>query len=109
MDALLEQRVLGRDLENRHGRMNTGDSSNRFTLLNCLRLPARLNAEEVGQLLGFPVHDVATLTKRGLLKPLGVNTKHTVKYYAAIEVEQKGRDRQWLDKASRVVSRAQGV
>lgn len=41
-----------------------------FALLNCRRLPARLNATEAAVLLGFKEHDIAPLVAVKLLIPL---------------------------------------
>lgn len=78
---------------------------NSLSWLNIRRLPARLNSEQVAQLLGFQPHDIPLLTKSGLLKPLGGGPRNSVKYFASCEVDQFRNDRRWLDKATRAVSR----
>jgi len=74
--------------------------------LNCLHLPARLNAEQTARLGGFQPHDIAPLVKAGLLKPLGGGARNCTKYFALTELEQKFRDPKWLDRATRVISRS---
>src|SRR6266566_3777933 len=43
----------------------------KVALLNCRRLPGRLNTSETALLLGFQEHDVAPLIAAKLLVPLG--------------------------------------
>ena len=73
--------------------------------LNVRRLPARLNSEQVAQVLGYQSHDIPLLCKAGLLKPLGGGARNSVKYFAAFEIEDLGHDRKWLDRATKAVSR----
>ena len=73
--------------------------------LSMLRLPARLNAEQSAQLLGFQAHDIPALIKEGLLKPLGGGPRNCVKYFAAVEIEEFSRDKKWLDGATKAISR----
>lgn len=73
--------------------------------LNWLRLPARLHATEAAVLLGFQAHDIPLIIKAGLLKPLGGGPRNTVKYFAAVDLQEKATDVKWLDKATRAISR----
>jgi hypothetical protein len=50
-------------------------SQDKFALLNCRRLPGRLNISEVALLLGFQEHDIGILTAAKLLVPLGKPAK----------------------------------
>jgi hypothetical protein len=43
----------------------------KFALLNCGRLPARLNTSEVAVLLGFQEHDIAPLRGRKTIEAVG--------------------------------------
>jgi hypothetical protein len=79
---------------------------NSVSCLSIRRLPARLNSEQVAQVLGFQPHDIPFLTKEGLLKPLGGGPRNSVKFFAAVEIEELGRDRKWLDRATKAVSRS---
>ena len=45
------------------------------------------------------------LMKAGHLKPLGKPSQNGRKWFATVELEQCGRNRDWLDKAMRIVSR----
>jgi hypothetical protein len=74
-------------------------------LLSARRLPARLTAEQVAEVLGFKAHDIPLLVRAGLMKPLGGGPRNSVKYFHADEVEGLARDRRWLDKATRTISR----
>jgi hypothetical protein len=85
------------------------DRVNRFSLLEALRLPARLNTEQVAQVAGFQPHDIPLLVRAGLLKPLGGGPRNSVKFFAAIEVEELCRDRKWLDRATKAVSRRKKI
>lgn len=72
-----------------------------FALLNCHRLPARLNTSEVAVLLGFQEHDVAPLVAARLLTPLGKPAPNAPKYFAAVEVLACSENRDWLSSATR--------
>lgn len=74
-------------------------------LLNYRRLPARLTSEQVATILGFKPHDIAPLIRAKLLMPLGGGPRNSVKYFHAAEIECRARDRRWLDRATRTISR----
>ena len=67
------------------------------------QIPARLNAEQAGWVLGFNQHDVPVLVSAGLLKPLGRPSVTGSKYFAAVELEELRKDTRWLGKASDVI------
>ena len=69
------------------------------------RLPGRLTAEQAGLLLGFLAEHVAILTSGGLLRPLGRLSPNGRAWYAAAEIESLSKDREWLERASRSVTR----
>jgi hypothetical protein len=50
-------------------------------------------------------HDLPALTRAKLLRPLGDPAPNGHKYFASAEILALAQDRQWLDKATRVVSR----
>src|SRR5438132_9584899 len=58
----------------------------KFTLLNCRRLPGRLNTLEAAVTLGFHEHDIAPLIAAKLLAPLGKPAPNAPKYFAAVEI-----------------------
>ncbi len=67
------------------------------------RLPARLNAEQTADLLGFEKDDLALLARAGLLVPLGNPTAKAVKYFATVDVAAFSEDRDRLDHATAIV------
>jgi hypothetical protein len=68
-------------------------------------LPARLGAGDTAKLLGFAEHDIQVLMAVGKLTPLGDPAPNAPKWFAAIEVIQLATDRDWLNKATREVSK----
>jgi hypothetical protein len=68
-------------------------------------LPARLVSVEAAKLLGFAGHDIATLIKAGKLKPLGNPPPNTVKYFSAVELIRLVMDTNWLNAATRDVTK----
>ena len=76
-----------------------------FALLNCHRLPARLNTSEVAVLLGFQEHDIAPLVAAKLLTPLGKPASNAPKYFAAIEILACAENRDWLAHATRAIAK----
>lgn len=75
-----------------------------IALLNCRRLPARLNTTEAALLLGFQDHDIALLVAAKLLLPLGKPAQNAPKYFAATDIIQRTEDRDWLSGATRAIS-----
>src|ERR1700730_8465621 len=76
-----------------------------FALLNCHRLPARLNTSEVALLLGFQEHDIAPLVAAKLLRPLGKPAPNAPKYFAAVDIIAAAADREWLGSATRTLAK----
>jgi len=77
----------------------------KFALLNCRRLPGRLNTCETALLLGFQEHDIAPLTAAKLLVPLGKPAPNAPKYFAAVEVVERAGDAGWLSQATRALAK----
>ena len=73
--------------------------------LNVYRLPARLDARQTASLLGFQAHDIPVLVAAKLLEPLGKPVPNAPKYFAACVLEELRCNPDWLDRASRAVSR----
>src|ERR1044072_8359826 len=73
--------------------------------LNLRRLPARLDVEQTAALLGHHPHHIALLVEGRFLKPLGNPPKNGVKMFATSDLEAKANDVEWLDKASRYITR----
>src|SRR4030095_13216935 len=74
-----------------------------LNLLNCRRLPARLNSTEVAVLLGGQDHDVPVLMEAKLLTPLGKPAPNAPKYFAAVEIAARIDDQDWLSRATKSI------
>jgi hypothetical protein len=68
-------------------------------------LPARLDVGETAKLLGFAEHDVQILMASGKLTPLGDPVPNAPKWFAAMEIIQLAADHDWLNRATREVSK----
>lgn len=77
----------------------------RFALLNCRRLPARLNTSEAALLLGFQEHDISLLIAAKLLVPLGKPALNAPKYFAAVEIAERASDAEWLSSATKQLAK----
>ncbi len=77
----------------------------KFALLNCRRLPGRLNTSETALLLGVQEHDIATLIAAKLLGPLGKPARNAPKYFAAVEIIECAGDSEWLGEATKAVAK----
>lgn len=84
---------------------NVGNAQSALELLNCRRLPGRLNTTETAVLLGFQEHDIPPLVAAKLLMPLGKPAPNSPKYFAAVDVVNAAQDRAWLSQATRTLSR----
>lgn len=76
-----------------------------LALLNCLRVPARLNTTETAVLLGFQEHDIAPLVGAKLLTPLGKPAPNAPKYFASVDVLECAQNRTWLEQATKTLAR----
>jgi hypothetical protein len=77
----------------------------KFALLNCRRLPARLNTSEAALLLGFQEHDIAVLIAARLLAPLGKPAANSPKYFAAVEIAERAANADWLSIATKAIGK----
>jgi hypothetical protein len=77
----------------------------RLAVLNCRRLPARLNTSEAAVVLGFQDHDIPILVAAKLLTPLGKPAQNAPKYFASIEVSICADNREWLSAATKATAR----
>jgi hypothetical protein len=73
--------------------------------LSVLRLPGRVDGRQAASLLGFQPHDIPVLVAAKLLQPLGKPAANAPKYFAACVLEELRCNPDWLDRASRAVSR----
>ena len=84
---------------------STATAQEKFALLNCRRLPGRLNTSETALLLGFQEHDIAALIAAKLLVPLGRPAANSPKYFGAMEIEVRAGDLKWLAEATKTLAR----
>jgi hypothetical protein len=77
----------------------------KVALLNCRRLPARLNTSETALLLGFQEHDIAPLVAAKLLAPLGKPAPNAPKYFAAVEIVARAANSEWLSSATKAIAK----
>lgn len=82
-----------------------GTFQDALALLNCRRLPARLNTTETAIVLGFQEHDITALIGAKLLMPLGKPVANAPKYFGAVDVVARAQDRDWLSQATRALSK----
>lgn len=83
----------------------TSSLENAIALLNCRRLPARLNTTETAVLLGVQEHDIAPLIAAKLLTPLGKPAPNAPKYFAAVEIVERMESTGWLSEATKALAR----
>jgi hypothetical protein len=84
---------------------HTSSVQDAIALLNCRRLPARLNATEAAVLLGFKEHDIAALVAAKLLIPLGKPAQNSPKYFAAVDIFARADDRAWLSQSTKALAK----
>ena len=77
----------------------------KLAVLNCRRLPGRLNTSDTAVLLGIHEHDVPVLVAARLLLPLGKPAANAPKYFAAVEVTARAKDCEWLAEATKVLAK----
>jgi hypothetical protein len=65
--------------------------------------PARLRAEQVGQILGFEQHEIPVLIGKKLLTPLGKPVPNAQKFFAAETIIGLSKNTKWLEKATRAL------
>lgn len=65
--------------------------------------PARLEASEAAELLGFHEDDMPTLVREKLIVPLGQPVNNATKYFALADIEELGRSREGLSKATKAI------
>ena len=65
--------------------------------------PARLSVEQAAWALNFQPHDIPVLVSSRLLKPLGNPPANGLKFFAASEVMELGKDSSWLARATNAI------
>src|ERR1700743_2298361 len=76
-----------------------------MTIWAARNLPARLILVATARLLGFAEDDIPILMAAGKLKPLGDPAPNAPKWFAAVEVVRLAGDVDWLNKATREISK----
>ena len=74
------------------------------SVLNLVRLPARLSVQQTSMVLGFNETDIQVLMRVRLLKALGNAAPNAPKYFASCEIIQLANNPEWLNKATRAIS-----
>ena len=67
------------------------------------QLPARLTVEQAAWVLNCQPHDIPSLVRARLLKPLGNPSPNSVKYFSTAELLELTKDRNWLMRMSAAV------
>lgn len=78
---------------------------NSQSILQTARLPARIDWKDASLMLGLKDHDIHILIRAGMMKPLGNPAPNSPKYFATSEIVALCEDVDWLDKATRTISR----
>jgi hypothetical protein len=68
-------------------------------------LPARLDVSQTAKLLGFAEHDIPILMAARKLTPLGDPAPNAPKWFSAVEIILLVSDKEWLNKATKEVSK----
>jgi hypothetical protein len=69
------------------------------------RSHGRMHPEEAAKILGFQPFDIPILISAKLLKPLGNPSYNGSKYFAAVTIMELSLNCEWLDKATKVISK----
>ena len=67
--------------------------------------PACIGVEQVAVMFGWPEYFLPVLVRAGHLKPLGKPSQNSRKWFATMELQRLAGDRDWLDKAIRIVEK----
>jgi hypothetical protein len=67
--------------------------------------PACVGVEEAAKIFGWPLYFFPVLMRAGHLKPLGKPIQNARKWFATCELHRLSHDREWLDKAIRLVEK----
>jgi hypothetical protein len=86
-------------------RRGTVSAEEKLAILNCRRLPGRLNTSETALLLGVQEHDISVLVAARLILPLGKPAPNAPKYFASVEVAANAENPEWLAQATRALAR----
>ena len=73
--------------------------------LNLTRLPWRLTLGQAAAVLGVGDHDVPTLIRAGLLRPLGRPEANAPKFFSSKIIDELARDPEAMDQMVRAISK----
>ncbi|MEI8291700.1 MAG: hypothetical protein WCH99_19710 [Verrucomicrobiota bacterium] len=76
---------------------------NQVEFLSLRQLPARVNSEQAGWLIGCQPHDIPVLVAAKLVKPLGNPPQNGSKYFFTADVLEACKDRNWLVRVTKAV------
>ena len=79
--------------------------NNPVTLLNLVRLPARVDYQGAAVLLNFEVASLRALVEIGLLKPAGNPKGQEHRYFCTKTKLKLADDEKWINDATRAVSK----
>lgn len=79
------------------------EDQHRFLML-LGQLPARLTVEQVAWVLNCQQHDVPVLISARLIKPLGNPPANGIKFFAAGEILENLKERNWLQKVTLAIN-----
>ena len=68
-------------------------------------IPARIGVTETAKIFGFAEHDIQILMAAHKLTPLGDPAPNAPKWFAAVEIIRLAGDQDWLNKATKDVSK----
>ena len=77
----------------------------RFFLSLCRQVPARLTVEQAAWLLNCTPDNISFLMRAGLLKPLGDPPENAEKLFAADEMLELIKNRNWLARVTNAIHR----
>ena len=75
----------------------------RFFLSLCRQVPARLTVEQAAWLLNCTPNNISFLMRAGLLKPLGDPPENAEKLFAADEMLELIKNRNWLARVTNAI------
>ena len=76
---------------------------NQVEFLSLRQLPARVNSEQAGWLIGCQPHDIPVLVAAKLVKPLGNPPQNGSKFFATADLLESIKERNWLGRVSATI------
>lgn len=85
---------------------NHSSGSIQSLCLMAQRLPGRLNAEQAAALIGCQTHDISSIIRAKLLRPLGSPQPNAVKYFSSAKLLEACNNERWLDRVTKAISQS---